>query len=204
MMVRTFPLVIGICGRAGAGKDTVARILTGALREHNGGRHRVVRRGLADPVKEVCRAVFGFSESQLYGPSAKRNEPDPRWDGLTPRSALQLCGTEFGRAFHPDTWIRKLLTDCNGYGARTIVFVPDVRFDNEAAAIAAKGGFVIEVRRPGEIDETIAAHASEAGVSAALIAHTVENDGTIEALKVKLGAELVPIVCERLDEHGRK
>lgn len=244
MIRRTFPLVVGICGRAGAGKDTVAAILTKALLAHNGGRHRVVRRGLADPVKEVCRAVFGFTDLQLFGPSEERNKPDLRWartwpdhhwqpghrmdagkicgrcgvqastmSGLpagpcviagTPRRALQLCGTEFGRAFHPDTWVRKLLSDLEGFGARTIVLVPDVRFDNEAAALRAKGGFMIEVRRPGENTAAVSGHASEAGVTAALIDHTVENDGTIRGLEAKLGAELFPLVFERLEEHQRK
>src|SRR5262249_21718742 len=63
--------VIGICGRAGAGKDTAADVL---VKEFG-----FVKVSLADPLKRICREVFAFTEEQLWGPSECRNEPDKRY-----------------------------------------------------------------------------------------------------------------------------
>ena len=64
-------MIIGISGVAGTGKDTVASILVD--------NHLFVRIALADVIKRIVRDVFDFSESQLWGPSEKRNEIDYRY-----------------------------------------------------------------------------------------------------------------------------
>lgn len=64
------PKKLIICGRAGAGKDSVANIIS---------QHRKVRIfGQAAPLKEFAEMLFGFTREQLYGPSEKRNAVDPR------------------------------------------------------------------------------------------------------------------------------
>ena len=129
--------IIGITGRAGSGKSTVARILTE--------QHGFVEVALADPLKRICRDVFGFTDAQLWGPSSERNKSDERWPRhhahagdtlefcdqtqkwvpceccgwrfgeqirlcyLTPRFALQQLGTEWGRGMHPDVWVRRAI-----------------------------------------------------------------------------------------------
>ncbi len=57
-------MIIGICGNAGVGKDTTADFLV----KTNG----FVKVSLADPMKRICQAVYGFSNEQLWGPSEKR------------------------------------------------------------------------------------------------------------------------------------
>lgn len=64
-------MIFGISGKAGSGKDTVADLL---VKEFG-----FVKVGLADPLKRICKEVFDFSDEQLWGPSEKRNEPDPRY-----------------------------------------------------------------------------------------------------------------------------
>lgn len=145
-------MLIGIAGAAGSGKDSVAEVLC-----KQRGFNRV---SLADPVKEACAAWFGWSREQLWGPSELRNQPDPAWEGLTPRLALQQLGTEFGRAMHPDVWVRLALARA---AELENCCIPDVRFPNEVAAIRAAGGRVVCVERPaiGTRREVWRQHASE-------------------------------------------
>lgn len=160
--------IIGITGPAGAGKSTVADILC----RHHG----FIAVSLADHMKRIAREVFGFTEEQLWGPSEKRNEPDERWplggNGigfLTPRLALQLLGTEWGRTCSENVWVEgairtatALLSPQSGreicyWPERGLsddpidfltksepaclgVVIPDVRYDNEARVIRDTGG----------------------------------------------------------------
>jgi hypothetical protein len=98
--------IIGLGYEAEVGKDTAADLLVAEF--------GFLKVSLADPMKRICREVFGFTDEQLWGLSEKRNEPDKRFfmakvDGvpvyLTPRKALQLLGTEWGRACYEDVWV---------------------------------------------------------------------------------------------------
>lgn len=60
--------VDGVAQTIGAGKDAAAEVLIA--------KHGFVRIGVADHIKRICRAVFGWSEQQLWGPSDERNKPD--------------------------------------------------------------------------------------------------------------------------------
>jgi hypothetical protein len=71
--------IIGVSGKAGSGKDTVGKYLV----DHHG----FIAMSLADEMKRFCKQVFGFTDDQLWGPSASRNAVDERflgdaaWDG---------------------------------------------------------------------------------------------------------------------------
>lgn len=73
-------MIIGISGKAGSGKDTVADFL---VKERG-----LVKVALADPLKRICKDVFDFTDEQLWGPSADRNKPDLRY----PRGFHLTCG----------------------------------------------------------------------------------------------------------------
>ena len=66
----SFPLYI-IGGGAGSGKDTVADMMIAG----RGG----VTIAQADPMKRFFQEGLGFTEDQLWGPSASRNAPDERF-----------------------------------------------------------------------------------------------------------------------------
>jgi len=69
--------LLGMVGRAGSGKDTVADIL---VRDHGW-----VKVACADPLKRICRDVFALTDAQLWGPSGLRDVPDHRY----PRGAVE-------------------------------------------------------------------------------------------------------------------
>lgn len=63
--------IVGIFGLAGAGKDTAADRLVS--------NHGYTKVSLADPLKRISRDVYGFTDTQLWGPSSARNAPDKRY-----------------------------------------------------------------------------------------------------------------------------
>lgn len=148
-------IIIGVAGLAGSGKSTIAAMLQRG--------YGFSVESLADPIKAICAATFGWSQDVLYGPSSMREQPDPAWDGLTPRKALQLLGTEWGRACHQDVWVRTLLRELAEPGAPRRVVIPDVRFQNEVDAIVAAGGTVVR-KWPAPPWDRVNAHESEASI----------------------------------------
>ncbi len=171
-------MIIGLSGRAGAGKDTVADFLAEG---------KYIKTSLADPMKHICKQVFGFTDKQLWGPSQYRNEVDPRW-GFSPRKALQTLGTGWGRALHEDTWIRVLVAQTEGRAWSTVV--PDVRFQNEMAVIRAAGGEVWRIVRPGYegLTGAEAAHASENDIQEGDCDRILLNDGSLDKLRKTVAA----------------
>ena len=61
------PALIGLAGRAGSGKDTVAALLKDV--------YGCMPIALADALKRFCVDVFGISPPLLWGPSEDRNKP---------------------------------------------------------------------------------------------------------------------------------
>ena len=133
-------LIIGLAGKAGSGKDTVAC----EWRRKKRGLGLV---GFADPLKEAAKAIFGLNTTQVYHPTAK-NRIDSYW-AMTPRDIMQRLGTECCRQhFGDDIWVKSAYRRVKRTPYTTLVFT-DVRFPNEAQAIQEWGGYLVKVVRPG-------------------------------------------------------
>lgn len=167
-------MLIGIMGNAGAGKDTIADLL-------------VTWRGFtklsfADPMKRFCQEIFDFSHEQLWGPKEAKETPDPRWDGLTPRKALQLLGTEWGRQMHPDVWVRYAIRTAKDLGRNAVL--ADCRFRNEFDAIKAAGGRMARVYRPGYDGDTHRSETEQRDISDGEFDYVIHNNGSLTDLGV--------------------
>jgi thymidylate kinase len=126
---------IGLAGFASAGKDTVASLLMSYMLGKGFANSRI---GLADKVKSMCADLYGFSHEQCHG--VLKDVVDERY-GQTPRYFFQRFGTEVARTVWADTWINYALEEMQpGF-----VFIPDVRFPNEAVRIRQRGGIIIGV-----------------------------------------------------------
>ena len=161
--------VIGIHGRARAGKDTVANFIVAAI----GG----YRYSLADPIRAML-APLGVDMSDPYW-QARKEESIPAL-GVSPRRMMQTLGTEWGRQLiNPDLWLimahQRLLQSGPG------MVISDVRFDNEAAWIRKHGGWIIHVIRPDT--KAVEAHASEDGIEMQDTDARLFNSGTLEELQ---------------------
>ncbi len=191
--------LIGISGLAGSGKSTAAAALVGSL--------GFVEVSQADPMKRAVAEWFGWDEDRLWGPSANRSEPDPKYDGLTARKALQFLGTEIGRELYRNVWVDYAIRTAKSILADNVpravyersvgvldgpswtptsrgVVISDVRFRNELDAIQAAGGKVIRIVRPmAGLDGSAAMHASEVeqqGIPDEAFDAVLANAGTIE------------------------
>lgn len=159
-------MLIGICGKARSGKDTVA--------EHLSCVYGFETYSLAKPLKSLVMDLFQMSHEQAYGDA--KEIIDPRYD-KSPRWLLQFIGTEVFRDLYDDIWIdagmreyRKCLNDrrqqCVELCEPALDFgfvIPDVRFPNEFEAIKRNGGYIWKTVREDHIGASsgIEGHRSE-------------------------------------------
>jgi len=163
-------LIIGITGCAGSGKTTLADFFSSA--------YFATPLSFADPIKAALNAAFGFTGEQWLDRNWKEQVDFEL--GISPRELMQTLGTDWGRnMICSDVWVKLLFSKWKSAG-RPFAVVADIRFDNEARAILAEGGIVVNVERP-EI-EKVADHVSEDGISRELISVTVYNIGTVDEL----------------------
>jgi hypothetical protein len=173
--------IIGVTGRAGAGKDTVHRILDEEFADYP-----VNRLAFADLLKESAMASLGLkrrvSNAFKENGSIKINLGDLGVFTMSGREYLQRYGAEAHREiFGKDFWIDAAFERLQ----KGVTIVTDVRFDNEATAIRAFGGMVWKIERPGEeIEES--GHSSEQGVSDSLVDQFLINDGSIADLRTQV------------------
>lgn len=152
-------MIIGLCGLAGSGKTTVAKMLEDDL--------GFARLSFAGPLKAMTRAL-GLSLREMAGDLKER--PCRQLCGKTPRQFMQLLGTEFGRQMiGEDFWVQTFiaavereLLDATADQRPLHIVSDDVRFPNEAQAIRDLGGIVVRIDRPGAGSASGAGHASEA------------------------------------------
>ena len=161
-------LLIGLSGQSGAGKSLVSEHLKRAF--------DFDRRAFASPLKAMLEQA-GVSYENLWGD--RKEQPLELFGGKSTREAMQLLGTEWGRKnFGDDFWVNIFKRDYERFPQPRIV-VDDLRFDNEAEAIAAMGGIVIEVRRPTlDITGMKYRHSSEAGLKHQNIDYVLWNTAT--------------------------
>ena len=119
---------------------------------------------------------------------------------MTYRLFLQRLGTEAMReGLHTNVWVNALFADYteltekwNADGEATVTTYPnwlitDMRFPNEYEAVKERGGLCVRVERNVAIAEEIfRLHPSEIGLDTYKFDYTLENNGSIEDLVVKV------------------
>lgn len=142
-----FRNLIGICGNAGHGKNTVANILRDCLQPDN-----FIEQAFASRIKPLAHELFDWYGSEYPDKTALAFEQ------LTWRGAYQKMGTAIKQAFGSHIFVA--LTDqglCNfndnimssdQANAITDCVITDVRFQYEADWIINNYGTVILVRNP--------------------------------------------------------
>lgn len=176
-------MLIGLCGAAGCGKTTVAE----SLRDQHG----FTLISFADPLYAAVSAITGLSIDELRDRRIKE-APLPGI-GRSPRFLLQTLGTEWGRDMvSPTLWIDLAMS--RAARAENAV-IADVRFDNEAQAIRARGGRVFYIMRKGWacLQADTSGHSSERGVSIENIDGYITNDGTLDQLLEAAARDIITV-----------
>lgn len=182
------PKVIGIAGRAKAGKDVCADYL---CREFG---YRKV--SVAGPIRDEYEE---FITAALWNEAKHRDYPDSFrlvvqayrtavWNKPTSpemRVALQWYGTDYRREQNAEYWNSALLAEIS---AGDQVVISDVRDPTEVRAIHSVGGEVwfIEGRATSLSPVGIPQHRTETALLSVDCDRIVANTGTIEQLYAKL------------------
>ena len=183
--------LIGLNGRAGAGKDTACGFIKEWGEEHG---YTVKREAFADRLKLSAARTF-FPEIKMEDAVAWCNEfkvfgrvgvqiggdgPFALSGDISGREFLQRYGTEAHReVFGQSFWIDAALQDVSA----DILVVTDARFANEAEAIRVRGGWVWEIVRPGH-DLTDTSHPSEQRLDETLIDLSIVNHSDLSVLRM--------------------
>lgn len=169
-----FPRLIGLTGRAGSGKDTLAQPFIE--------QKKYIALRLADPIKYAIEDMFELPADIWDGPQKEEELLDVPGQP-SPRYLAQTLGSEWGRdLIHPDIWVYFLKRTVQANPEVNFI-IPDVRFDNEARAIRELGGVVVEITRK---DVDYLNHKSELGVSRKLVDGLVHNDYSQTAGQIML------------------
>lgn len=176
------PPLVGMMGRARAGKDTVAhRLVTD---------HGFRRYAFADALKEVAlQADPIVTPLDTVGRSVRLSEVVAAvgWEGAKEhrevRRTLQALGVAV-RSVDPFFWVSAVMDEVEHRTGPVVI--TDVRFPNEAATIRDAGGVLVRVIRPGQ--DASDQHVSETALNDWKPDFEVLNDGDLHSLLKKVDA----------------
>ena len=169
-------VLIGLAGRSGCGKDTIA--------QHLIKRHRFEAVSLAEPIRRGLQAMFGLTCAQLNDRELK--DSPLAWINRTPSQLMQTLGTEWGRhCVHEEIWLlvaKQRIADLRRWEKPADIVLTDLRFENEARFVRDLGGVVWHVKRPGYHNEARGDHASERGIIRLPGEERIVNAGDLDCL----------------------
>lgn len=186
--------IVGLCGKAGAGKSTIANY----LQEH----YQVVVISFADPLRTMLSPVIDqLRYTDLEAPvSSYFNEfkEDVIEElGASPRKLMQDIGAVM-RGYNEDAFVNlakakisilqeidAILMRITGIQdtSKITYVIDDVRYDNEARWIKESDGYLINIQRPEHLLKKVPAHHSENGVNPDFFDLVFDNDNDIKTIE---------------------
>lgn len=167
--------LIGLVGRAGVGKDTVAEMLA---------EHDYVRHSFAAPIRVMVEAQLRLHDFDTYWMTDRAfKEISLPVLGYSVRQHMQIIGQAL-RADDPDYWVRCLAARAGLAPGRTPdsshIVISDVRMRNEAAWVREQRGVLVRVLRDAP---AVADHVSEQQVDGIACDFTIPNTGSLHYLR---------------------
>ena len=200
-------MIIGLIGQKRVGKDTVANIL-----KNIDAACCFKCMALADPIKDIARIMFSFTEEQLYDDA--KDVIEPKW-GIKPRDFFEQFGTNIMQfdiyKYLPNLetqveqrlfWVHSLLSKLKDYdnNTNTNIIITDVRGLHEICEInkfTGEKAIFIRICKKMEIENksniynvnSFPLHITQREpneIPDEYIFDTIINDGTLEELKTKV------------------
>lgn len=170
--------LVGFSGSMGVGKSTAIQLLKELT--HDG----VLNVKFAQPLYDIQEYIYRRVSSVHTPPQGFVKD----------RKLLQWLGTNWGREtvgehIWTDLW-RAQVSQVHKDYPRALIVCDDVRFNNEAQLVRSLGGVVVRMESNTSSRNIsgngISKHASENGVDNSVIDAIIENNGTVEDLKLSL------------------
>ena len=210
-------MIIGINGKIGSGKDTVANMILDNIAPFY--QNTFIQSDIhkfAGPLKRIASILTGVPVEQFEDQEFKKTQMPPEWGDMTYRTFLQRLGTEAIRDnIHTNAWVNAALSGYTGGDGSQLDLdsfrryvgqmwlMTDMRFTNEYEACKSRGITVL-VRRPSlpvdpnpHISETQLDHIQDWDI-------IVENDGTLDDLEKTVQSSVIRTIYERIDEYFDK
>jgi hypothetical protein len=162
------PIIIGLSGKARAGKDTTADLLLKLIYEKTG--IYGAKRSFAEKVKDIASDLF-----QWDGSKELTGQQD------TGRQLLINIGCKM-REIRPSVWVDAVVKEIKESGS-DIFCIPDVRFPNELDIIRNNSGIIIRVERSN--GQLLLDDKSETSCDV-VFDYTIQNEDNIDNLKDKV------------------
>jgi len=172
---------IGISGKIGSGKDTIALMIREAYK------HLMIA-PIALKVKEVV-SLMTSTPMDVYNSREGKSYIPPGFDKTIGRM-LQIVGENMRILICEDVWVNSLFDNPEIKERGTIT--PDVRYKNEVKKILSYNGLLIRVNgdpkriREENKDKRDLKHSSEVDLDDYKFENVIENNGTLEELKEKV------------------
>lgn len=172
-----FPIV-AISGYAGAGKSTAADCFD-----------NYQRISFAAPIKRILSMVYHLPIEHFYD-NALKMLPNENLNGLTPRRALQLIGTEgFRNLIDVATWSKHFEREANMIMSRNQnlsgIVVDDLRFLDELEMLQHHGATIVYIENPN-VSKAFDHQSENELEQIKLRSNIVLNNSTINDLHQKL------------------
>jgi hypothetical protein len=181
-------MIIGISGRMGSGKDTVAKMIQEIDAKYRSEETSIWEiKKYASALKKIASILTGVPETMFEIPEFKEKNMPENWRNtngylMTYREFLQRLGTEAVRNnIHHNAWVNALMSSCT-YKDNWII--TDVRFHNEMDAIKKKNGIIIRVTRSDQDHKSY--HISENALDSETFDFVIENEGGLTELRNKV------------------
>ena len=188
------PYLVGISGKAGAGKSETASFLKSI--------HKYESYSVAAPMKDSVSSLFCFEPSN-------KSDPVLDFEVVTERELYQFFGTEICRNLfgpHFFVWNEAACHRAYAFHQTSKAVYDDVRFQEEADWILECGGTLIHLTRSGADGKVgIPDHASEQGYQTTSNLYKkgenyfeIENNGTIFDLGYQINKVLAAVKAAQL------
>jgi len=133
------PIFIGLSGKIGSGKDTVAKIIAEEFPEHN-----FHIKSFASGVRNIYNVLCPYDRIPEECTQDWKKNNNPMF-AIARRSMLEGIGEGIRQHVHEDIWAWTLFYNNVRYGHNLII--PDVRYKNELTMIRKFDGHVFRVVR---------------------------------------------------------